>query len=318
MSDKLIEVATTDTRPLLELARARIAGLAEVEAALDEVERRLTAAHATPRPEHDAADDALPDVLAGRGIPDDLGERLLVIRQANEGAAATVLALQRLRDQLWQRQRDVQVTHADDALAVLRGELSALLASARPVLAELGDADDAQAAVTADRVDQWREATELAARYAELRRAQMVVASAALDPAGTRDLSPLVIDYGHVKNPDRHDPDVGTDPYVPRVQEQLMVTHIPPPGGSNRPWCTGHTLGDLSYVACRDGVHPWLPSMRELAGARAAHQERKLDAARTAAELPDAGQSMIDSSIYRPRSRHNVRPPDWAAHPPHH
>ena len=97
-----------------------------------------------------------------------------------------------------------------------------------------------------------------------------------------------------------------------------MITHVPPVGGSNRPWCTGATLGDLRYVACRDDVEPWLPSMRELTRARAAHQERKLDAARTTAGLPDAGQSMIDTSIYRPRSMHNVRSPDWAAHPPHH
>ena len=99
-----------------------------------------------------------------------------------------------------------------------------------------------------------------------------------------------------------------------------MITHVPPPGGSNRPWCTGDTLGDLRYVTCRDDVHPWVPSMRELTSARAAHQERKLDAARTAAGLPAAaaGQSMVDTSIYRPRSMHNVRSPDWAAHPPHH
>jgi len=309
---------TTDTRPLLELARARITGLAEVETALDEVETRLTVAHATPRPEHDAADDALPDVLAGRGIPDDLGERLLVIRQANEAAAATVLALQRLRDRLWQRQRDVQVTHADDALAVLRVELSALLASARPLLAELGGVNDADDAIAGDQVQPWRQAVAMAARYAELRQAQMVIVSAALEPAGTRDISPFTVDYGHIRDADRHDPDVGTDPYTPRVQESLMVAHVPPVGGSNRPWCTGDTLGDLRYVTCRDDVHPWVPSMRELTSARAAHQERKLDAARTAAGLPDAGQSMIDTSIYRPRSRHNVRPPDWAAHPPHH
>jgi len=310
----------TGTTPLLELARTHIAGLAEVETALDEVERRLTAAHATPRPEHDAADDVLPDVLAGQPIPRDIGERLLVLRQANEAAAASVMALQRLRDRLWQRQRDIQVTHADDALAFLRRELTTLLASARPALAELGDADDAQAAVTADRVDQWRQATELAARYAELRQAQMVIVSAALEPAGTRDISPLTVDYGHVRDADRHDPDVGTDPYTPRVQESLMITHIPPTGGSNRPWCTGNTLADLRYVACRDDVDPWLPSMRELTGARAAHRERKLDAARTAAGLPAAaaGQSMVDTSIYRPRSMHNVRSPDWAAHPPHH
>jgi len=317
MTDK---TTTEDTRPLLELARARITGLAGAEAALAEVERRLTAAHATPRPEHDAADDALPDVLAGRGIPDDIGHRLLVIRQGNEAAAASVLALQRLRDQLWQRQRDVQVTHADDALAVLRDELNTLLASARPLLARLGGVNDADDAIAADQVQPWRQAVAMAARYAELRQAQMVIVSAALEPAGTRDISPLTVDYGHVRDADRHDPDVGTDPYTPRVQEQLMITHVPPAGGSNRPWCTGDTLGDLRYVACRDDVEPWLPSMRELTGARAAHQERKLDAARTAAGLPAdaAGQSMVDTSIYRPRSRHNVRPPDWAAHPPHH
>ena len=317
MTDK---TTTEDTRPLLELARARITGLAGAEAALAEVERRLTAAHATPRPEHDAADDALPDVLAGRGIPDDIGHRLLVIRQANEAAAASVLALQRLRDQLWQRQRDVQVTHADDALAVLRDELNTLLASARPLLARLGGVNDADDAIAADQVQPWRQAVAMAARYAELRQAQMVIVSAALEPAGTRDISPFTVDYGHVRDADRHDPDVGTDPYTPRVQESLMITHIPPTGGSNRPWCTGNTLADLRYVVCRDDVDPWLPSMRELTGARAAHRERKLDAARTAAGLPAAaaGQSMVDTSIYRPRSMHNVRSPDWAAPPPHH
>jgi len=108
--DRTSEPAPTDAPPLLELARAATPGLVEIEAALSEVEERLRQAVHDARPEDDAADGALPDVLAGRGIPDDLGHQVLAIRRENEAAATTVLALNRLRDRLHGHRQDVHVS----------------------------------------------------------------------------------------------------------------------------------------------------------------------------------------------------------------
>ena len=74
-----------------------------------------------------------------------------------------------------------------------------------------GDVDTADAAITADRAEQWRQAGALGARYVELRSAQLIIVDGALNPATlnpaamSRDLGPLVTDYGYVKDADMHD-----------------------------------------------------------------------------------------------------------------
>jgi hypothetical protein len=301
---------THDARPILERARASMPGLAEIEAALSGIEAALSRIDRDGRPEWTPVDAVLPDALAGRPIPDDLGERVLAVRKANEATGVHVQALTRLRERLHVHQRDTQVRHADPALGVLSTELHQLLTQARPVLAELGDVDSADAAIKAGRVDEWRQAGDLGARYTQLRAAQLELAEDALNPdnRADRDVALLVTDHGHVRDADRHDDAVGTDIRQPHVDPQLMTTPVAP-AVATRPWNTGHGLADLRY-ACRRDVEPWVPAIAELTGARAEFQARKRDAARAAAGLPaDAeGQSMFETTVYRPRSTHNVRP----------
>jgi len=303
---------THDARPVLARARAAMPGLAEIEAALSGIEAALSRLDRDGRPEWDAVDAVLPDVLAGRSIiPDDLGERVLAVRKANEATGVHVQALTRLRERLHVHQRDTQVRHADRALDVVATELHQLLTQARPVLAALGDVDSAAAAITAGRVDEWRQAGDLGARYTQLRAAQLRLAEDALNPGNLadRDVALLVTDHGHVRDADRHDDAVGTDTRQPRVDPQLMLTTPGAPAVATRPWNTGNGLADLRY-ACRRDVAPWVPAIAELTGARAEFQARKRDTARAAAGLPadTEGQSMFETTVYRPRSTHNVRP----------
>lgn len=298
---------THDARPILERARASMPGLAEIEAALSGIEAALSRIDRDGRPEWTPVDAVLPDALAGRPIPDDLGERVLAVRKANEATGARVQALTRLREHLQVHRRDVQVKQVDPALNVLATELHQLLASARPVL---GDVDSADAAIKAGRVDEWREACDLGARYTELRAAQLRLAEDALNPdnRADRDVALLVVDHGHVKDADRHDDAVGTDTRHPHIDPQLITT----PGApaiDTRPWNTGDGLADLRF-ACRRGVQPWVPNIAQLTGARAEFQARKRETARAAAGLPadTEGRSMFETTVYTPRSTHNVRP----------
>jgi len=185
---------THDARPILERARASMPGLAEIEAALSGIEAALSRIDRDGRPEWTPVDAVLPDALTGRPIPDDLGERVLAVRKANEATGVHVQALTRLRERLHVHQRDTQVRHADPALGVLSTELHQLLTQARPVLAELGDVDSADAAIKAGRVDEWRQAGDLGARYTQLRAAQLELAEDALNPdnRADRDVALLV------------------------------------------------------------------------------------------------------------------------------
>jgi hypothetical protein len=51
-----------------------------------------------------------------------------------------------------------------------------------------------------------------------------------------------------------------------------------------------------------------VPSIAELTGARAELQARRRETARAAAGLPAEGTSMFETTVYAPRSTHNVRP----------
>ncbi len=300
---------THDARPILERARASMPGLAEIEAALSGIEAALSRIDRDGRPEWTPVDAVLPDALTGRPIPDDLGERVLAVRKANEASGVHVQALTRLRERLHVHQRDTQVRHADPALGVLSTELHQLLTQARPVLAELGDVDSADAAIKAGRVDEWRQAGDLGARYTQLRAAQLELAEDALNPdnRADRDVALLVTDHGHVRDADRHDDAVGTDIRQPRVDPQLMTTPVAP-AVATRPWNTGHGLAELRY-ACRRDVAAWVPSIAQLTSARAELKARKAEAARVAAGLPAEGTtSMFQTTAYAARSTHNVRP----------
>jgi len=55
------------------------------------------------------------------------------------------------------------------------------------------------------------------------------------------------------------------------------------PPTEHRPWATGDALADLRF-ACRADVRAWLPTVRQLTGARDEHEQRQQDDARADAE----------------------------------
>ena len=233
-------------------------------------------------------------------MPDDLGDQLVTVRRNNEIAMATVQSLTSLQGLLNERWRDTHTQQADRALTVLAGELSALLPEARTVLAELGDVSDAASAISADRTDQWRQALALSARYDALRSAQQTFVSAALFPPDqarvtirvTPEARGLVLDYGHVREPEQYYAELGTGA-ANRRDDQLSETrvvegrvvfssHTDRPARA-RPWASGDTIIDMRFVT-RDDVIAWVPTVRQLTGARDEHQARMLDEARAEAE----------------------------------
>jgi len=289
-----------DTRPLLEKARASMRGLAEIEAALSSVGERLREARGSGQREDDVAELALTAVLAGQPVPDDLGDQLVTIRQHNETARATVEALTSLQALLHVRWRDTHVRQVDPALSVLRDALDAVLSQARPVLAQLGNVTDAEAAIGAGRTGEWQETCRLAGRYAEIRAAQTTLVSAALHPADQPQASirvapearSLVSDYGSVRDSDLHYAELGTGD-ANRRADQLSETriingrvvfssHTDTPA-TVRPWATGDVLSDLRFVT-RDHVIAWVPTLGQLGDARDEHQARMQDEARAEAE----------------------------------
>jgi len=167
------------------------------------------------------------------------------------------------------------------------------------VLARLDGVDDAEDAIAADQVQPWRQAVELASRHVAVRDAQRLIVAGALDPPDqarvTSRVSPqirdLVDNYGHIRQPDRHHATVGTGANGGEVRVgqtrifsgRLVVdSHIDRPVRP-RPWASGDSLSDLRF-ACRHDVSPWVPTIRQLTGARDEHEGRKQAADRAEAE----------------------------------
>lgn len=300
---------TGSPAPLLERARSAMPGHVAIEAGLAAADAALSRLDRDGQPEWSAVDDAVADVLAGLPVPGDLGSRVLAVRKGNEATGVAVQALTRLRERLHVHQREIQVRHADRALDVVATELHQLLTQARPVLAALGNIDSADAAIKAARVDEWRQAGDLGARYTQLRAAQLRITEDALNPGdlADRDVALLIADHGFVRDADQLDDAVGTDPRQQPVDQSHLVLTGGPTAPATRPWNSGTGRADLRYV-CRPGVRPWLPTIAQLTGARAELQARKAEAARVAAGLPDAGTSMFENTVYAPRSTHNTRP----------
>lgn len=298
MTDTTDKTATEDTRPsLLEKARSAMHGLAEIETGLADVTTRLRQARASVRPEEAVLDVALAAVLAGDPVPPDVGAQVLAIRRGNEAAMAEAQALGPLERRLRERLLALHRERADDALAVLRAELDTVISQAGPVLAELNDVDSADTAITADRVEEWRQAVALSARYGELRQAQRVLVSAAVTPQThisdrvSPDARALVDDYGIARDADSHHPTVGTgsDGGEVRLSGSRIFTgrivtdaHTDRPARP-RPWLTGDGVADLHFLA-RPDVAPWVPTVAQLTGARDEHQSRMQAEARAEAE----------------------------------
>jgi len=291
------KIATEDTRPLLEKARSAMRGLHAVETGLADVTTRLRQARATVRPEEAVLDVALDAVLAGDPVPDDVGAQVLKIRRSNEMAFASAGILGPLERGLRERLLAVHRERADDALQVLAVELRTLLAEAAPVLGQLDGVNDADDAIAADRVQPWRQAVAMAARYAELRQAQRILVSAAVTPQShtsdrvSGEARALVDDFGHVVDADRHYPEVGTDVNRSEVrigESRIFAGRLVTSDHSDRPvrprpWLTGDVITDLRF-ACRADVRAWVPVINELTRARDDHRKRTEAAARAAAE----------------------------------
>jgi len=296
MSDKLSEVATTDA-PVLARARAAMHGRAETETALSEVAVRLRQARGAVRPEEAVVDVALAAVLAGEKVPADVGPQVLKIRRSNETAWAEAGVLGPLERRLQERLLALHRERADDALDLLATELGTLLAAATPVLDVLDGVNDADDAIAADRVEPWRQAVALSARYGELRRAQRILVSAAVTPQPhlSDRVSPearaLVDDFGHVVDAGLHYLELGTDVNRSEVRTgevrifsgRLVTSDHTDRPARPRPWLTGDVLDDLRFV-CRADVRAWVPTLGQLGDARDEHQARMQDEARAEAE----------------------------------
>lgn len=293
---------THDARPVLARARAAMPGLAEIEAALAGIEAALNQINRDGQPEWAAVDDAVADAVAGRAINlEDLGQRVLATRSANEATGAHAEALLRLRERLHVHQRQIGVRHVDAALTVLSNELDAVLTMSRPVFDRLGTINTGDAAITAGLVDDWRGAGDLGSRYAEIRAVQLRITEGALNPdnVADRDVGLLVTDHGFVRDADRLDDAVGTDPRQQPVDQPHLMTGGPG-APSTRPWNTGTGRADLHF-ACRRGVTAWVPSIGQLTSARAELKARRQEAERVAAGLPAEGTSMFQATAYTPR-----------------
>ncbi len=275
---------TTNPDALLERARAAMPGRDTIEAALADVAARLRQARATPRAEEkDVPARALAGVLAGQPIPDNLGEQVLTIRRDLEAANAEFAALRQLEADLRHRLRATHAEQADRAFAVLRDELDQLLDQARHVLAELGDVNDPAAAIEADRVRAWREATTLAARYTELRDAQLAIVTDARTPPDVPlgrtdpDARSLMRDHGHIRDAGAHGAIGDAATHRANTNEQQPT---------RRPWLTGDSLADLRFIATHEHVEAWVPDISELTAARDEHTQRLRDEARAAEQPP--------------------------------
>ncbi|MBA2696773.1 MAG: hypothetical protein H0U62_13265 [Actinobacteria bacterium] len=289
-----------DARPILERARAAMHGRSKIETALSEVAEQLQQARGAIRPEETVVDVALEVIRDGGAVPDDLGDRVLKIRRANESAFAEASVLGPLESRLRERLLAVHREQADDALTVLADELLELLTAARPVLARLGsDVDSADTAITSGRVNEWRQAGQLGTRYTEVRDVQRIVVAGALDPpdqarvtsrvsATVRD---LVDNFGVVRQPHLHFPEVGTGVNRSEVrvgQSRIFSGRIVTDAHTDRParprpWTTGDPVADLRFLV-RDHVIAWVPTVAELTGARDEHERRKQAEARAEAE----------------------------------
>jgi hypothetical protein len=270
----------TQTRPLLDLARAAMPGLEAVAEAVPKVDAALAEARARVRPASEVHEAAVNAVLSGGDVPADLGARLLDVEQHNREAQAQHDALVRLRSDLARQRRDLCVRHADVALAVLAEALDALLAEARPLLPEVGDVDSSDAAINTGVVKPWKRLQELAARHAELREAQAMVVSDALEPPETPRARTLVSSrvrhlvqtVGTVRNfrtlyPDDYSPAGPVVGQASRFQivngRVVELTQPPDRPSAPAPWLTGDPVAALRYLAGPD-AQPWVPTLAQL------------------------------------------------------
>ena len=296
-ASKIARPAATGAATPLARAQDAIPGRREILAALPTITARREQARASGQPEREVIDAAVSAVVAGSALP-ALGERVIGIRNRNEILAAEHAAAIGVEQRLRERLRDLSVSHADDALNVLRAELGDVLTRARPVVEDLCDVTSAEEAITADKVSAWRLANTLAKRHGEIRAAQAIIVAGAVEPPDVPQITErasaavrrLVADHGIVRDPDEHgtlgEPDYreASTNGANRDTSGRVVGSTRPPTGQ-RPWTTGSDLADLRYVV-RDDVRAWLPTINELTRARGDHRKWTETEVRAAAEQP--------------------------------
>ena len=285
----------TAQRPLLELAREAMPALTATQTALDTVRAAQTTARQQARSADDLPAQVLDAVLAGKPVPDDIGQRVVDLRRDNESVIAALEVLRQVEDGLYEHRRSSIAQQVDLGLAVLADHLADLLAQARPAVEALVGITEAEDAITAGRVEQWTTLRRLSSRYAELRTAQAVLVSEGLFPPDdarrqrfgvvSSDARRLVDSFGTVRNfaaifpeglPQSTRSAGGSEPAIRNgriVTSRVEDTRAAPP-----PWLTGDPAAALRYLTGPD-AQPWCPTIAESTAARD-------DAARAAQDKP--------------------------------
>ena len=270
---------------ILDEAYHAIRGYRELTAAIEVVTARSAALRVAAGP--DVAGEAKASVLAGDGVPDDLGARLLDAERVLRGRVLEADFLGRrvsrdvatglLGELLYERDERVRV-HADDGLAVLRAELADVLAAAADADATLGGAGDADAAVAAGakQAAAWGDLSVLVGRYDALRTAQHRLVAAALSQ-DTPAVWATINDAGLLANLIALAPE-----WIARVEGVEPAPAAPPWPAPAQTRGAGHwpTTDRRAYLRwLTSGLgEPWLPTIAEL--------KHKQEAMREAAAAP--------------------------------
>lgn len=251
-----------------------------IEEALADVAARLQSTRQRGINELAIPTHAVDELVAGRPMPDDLADRVLDARRSNERGQAELDVLRRMQTTLRAKHRDAYVHGVDHALEVLADELAAIVTDARAVLADLGDIDDANGAIAADKVATWRRAGALAERYAEVRTLQAVAVSRAWSPQDNRVRAVatpadarIVERHGHIVDAAEHADleSAGTTVREPMQLGERGGDHDSDP----LPWSLARgALTALRWVITTPGAVAIVPTLAELEAARTAHSNR--------------------------------------------
>lgn len=274
----------TETTDPYALAVATIPPYVEASKALTAVQKRLAIARSrTLAGRKDLSGEVVAAALAGEDIPEDIGRRAWETGHAGEITAAEIATLATAETALKGSVEQALRTGADSALLVLRDELEAWEAEARPAMTLLRSIESAQDAIDAgpDTVAAWSSMAGLVQRYARIREAQKRLTFAAVGgsqsslPGGAVISSVLPV-WGEIANVTEVWPD--WEPGNPEGREErppwpLMRPQFPFDVHHDREWIT--------WVLTTPGVRLWLPRVGELAKA---HQEQLADAHRRGRE----------------------------------
>lgn len=273
-----------DTRPLLDRARSAAEGYDTAVAAVKAIKARKTRL-VTAVDHSGLIEDALEQVLDGVDFDTiDLGGKIATDSRAAELGKIEANALDWLADRARHAQRERLLDGLDTAMGVVAAELDDVIGIARPLATALAGTRDAETAIDRDVVDEWRSFGRVAARYAKVRQAQLVLLSVPyLDEDATdqaqSSYARLACDmFGHVRHPEviaeitdahragrtREDTREGDSPSLhgnPVISRALPWLHPDP--------------AEALRVVLTDGADPWCPTGQELAAAQLADADAR-------------------------------------------